>query len=611
MQQGHGVRRRLLLRAGGLAGAVAAGAGAAVADAASAHAATPAATGTFNVMDYGASGTGQQDDTAAIQAAVDAASAAGGGVVLLPPGTYWRGGATVVVPGGVRIVGAGPGATNILDRGGSWPCLKFAGSNGADVPLAADATRHGITLSVATTGVSAGDLLLVGANTPSNASRPEFLVGEFVRVKSVDSASQLTIWGQLRDVYTTAGKAFMRPVTPAVGNGLADLSMVTTDPNHDDFYVLAEYAEDFDVRNVVMRRCGSTGVGLHHVFGARITALHCYDQPDQVDSTYGTTLRYGYGIGVMGASEAVTITGCRFSRLRHGITTTGLANQHGRPRGIVVSGCVATHCTAPSFDTHEDAEDVTFTGCHAGNSTQSGYELRGRNCRVISCSASYSAYGVWVGATATGAEIRGCTFRNLGGPVTNNGSNGPEQTNAAGYGVMLTGPDNVLIEGNTFADLLRAGVVVSGPTCRRLRIVGNEILNPGRAGSATWGFYFDASLTLVSDVVIARNHVQAFPTVVTDSDSTGSVTSVVRLDTPASAITSMLISDNTYPSATELMGAAGSKSSGITVEAPMFTDNAAKGLVLRSPNGTYWRMTVSDAGALGVANLGTTRPILP
>lgn len=42
----------------------------------------------FNVREFGATGNGTTDDTAAIQAALTAAVAAGGGVVFLPPGTY-------------------------------------------------------------------------------------------------------------------------------------------------------------------------------------------------------------------------------------------------------------------------------------------------------------------------------------------------------------------------------------------------------------------------------------------------------------------------------------------------------------------------------------------
>jgi Endopolygalacturonase len=44
--------------------------------------------GLYNVMDYGATGDGATDDTAAIQEAIDAASDAGGGTVWFPPGVY-------------------------------------------------------------------------------------------------------------------------------------------------------------------------------------------------------------------------------------------------------------------------------------------------------------------------------------------------------------------------------------------------------------------------------------------------------------------------------------------------------------------------------------------
>jgi hypothetical protein len=40
----------------------------------------------------------------------------------------------------------------------------------------------------------------------------------------------------------------------------------------------------------------------------------------------------------------------------------------------------------------------------------------------------------------------------------------------------------------------------------------------------------------------------------------------------------------------------------------LIVDNTAKGLVLKSPNGHYWRISVSNAGALSTTDLGTTAP---
>src|SRR6516165_9192496 len=52
-------------------------------------------TGVFNVLDYGAKGDGTNDDTAAVQKAIDACAAQGGGQVLLPAGTFLTGALTL------------------------------------------------------------------------------------------------------------------------------------------------------------------------------------------------------------------------------------------------------------------------------------------------------------------------------------------------------------------------------------------------------------------------------------------------------------------------------------------------------------------------------------
>ncbi|MGH7931812.1 MAG: glycosyl hydrolase family 28-related protein [Candidatus Binataceae bacterium] len=86
--------------------------------------ATPAAA-FIDVTDYGAKGDGS-DATAAINAAIDAAGP-NGDTVYLPAGSYAVN-ATIVVTGkrGLRIVGDGVGATQLLPNGlGGKPVLQF------------------------------------------------------------------------------------------------------------------------------------------------------------------------------------------------------------------------------------------------------------------------------------------------------------------------------------------------------------------------------------------------------------------------------------------------------------------------------------------------------
>ena len=47
---------------------------------------------------------------------------------------------------------------------------------------------------------------------------------------------------------------------------------------------------------------------------------------------------------------------------------------------------------------------------------------------------------------------------------------------------------------------------------------------------------------------------------------------------------------------------------GLMVDGTLIADSATRGVVMRSANGHYWRVTISDAGALAYEDLGGTRP---
>src|SRR5262249_23138846 len=69
---------------------------------------------TFNVKNFGATGNGSSNDTAAINNAITAANNAGGGIVEFPPGTYrspnsihMKSNVTIQLDAGSTIMGAG------------------------------------------------------------------------------------------------------------------------------------------------------------------------------------------------------------------------------------------------------------------------------------------------------------------------------------------------------------------------------------------------------------------------------------------------------------------------------------------------------------------------
>ena len=116
--------RRGMLWRGGLA--TAAGVGVlSVLDEQHAEAATSGGVGVFSPFDHGAVGDGSNDDTAAIQAALDDAHTAGGGTVLIPGGYSYElsaplhvySGTTVVAYGAYLFRKSGIGGTLMNDEG--------------------------------------------------------------------------------------------------------------------------------------------------------------------------------------------------------------------------------------------------------------------------------------------------------------------------------------------------------------------------------------------------------------------------------------------------------------------------------------------------------------
>ena len=99
---------------------------------------TPAGTGavatnvqaklrqTVSVMDFGATGDGTTDDTAAVQAAINALSAAGGGVLNFPAGTYKI--TSALADGGKTIQFVGVGVNESASTFGTVTRLQFNGA---------------------------------------------------------------------------------------------------------------------------------------------------------------------------------------------------------------------------------------------------------------------------------------------------------------------------------------------------------------------------------------------------------------------------------------------------------------------------------------------------
>ena len=136
----------------------------------------PYLAGYVTPQDYGATGNGTTDDTAAVQAALTAVGAAGGGTLYVPPGTYLLSSA-LSAGAGVSLLGAGPGVS-VLSQ-------SSTGANGITYNPTALSGISVSGLSIVGPGSGSGVGLLIEAN--GGGGQATSCVVENVAVKSMGS----------------------------------------------------------------------------------------------------------------------------------------------------------------------------------------------------------------------------------------------------------------------------------------------------------------------------------------------------------------------------------------------------------------------------------------
>jgi hypothetical protein len=562
--------------------------------------AAPAVTGkvskgelVFNVKDYGAVGNGVADDYAAILAAMTAAGSAGGGVVYFPPGTYKRAsGVDFDLPSGVRWKGAGSGSTKILQAIWNGTGLvhtvgnfnQGAASWSALLPLTVDVARQSNTLTVSSTaGILRGDLLWIGR--PDVAVGGDSTIGEFIRVKSVDSGTQITIWGHLGAAYSASNSGIKTTGLFKNGVGVAGMTFVNTAPDTTSLSMLMfNGCVDVTIDDVVIQGCGYTGLGLKYVYGATVSNVHCYDQPDKTGVSDGSQ-RFGYGVATFHTAQDIRISDTTFTRVRHGFTTNG-----NGARNITLSNCTATETTGPAFDTHPSSYGVLFSGCAARNCTHAAFQLRGWANVISGALVENCAGGVYITADARGAHVRNSVFRNLGGMFSPSGSTVAPGAGTFGWGVAVWGGTDYTIDGNTFENLERSAVRLAAPsevgdmvspaTMSRVDILNNRIINPGKSGQYRFGVLVSSALTGLGDIHIVNNLVGAYATETGEPGSSGVLDNMVYFELAAAAITGkVLVRNNTlFGTAGNFFAGTGSTSTNIINRLNFYLDRADFGL---------------------------------
>ena len=369
-----------------------------------------------SVMEYGATGDGTTDDTAAVQAALTATP---GGSVYFPPGTY-RLTAELDVPAGTAVSGSGSASTTLdwstKPTFASKALLTWEpGTIGASAPLTADAKFADASLAVPEGhGFQVGDYLRL---TSDETLWDQAVKGEYQRVLEAD-ATALHLSAPVFDDYSAASSARVQHVSFTTGSlhGVSIRGKGINPGAYGDNAVHFTFARDVQVSDVrfvdVEHRC----VILDSVLGATVTGTHFrFD-------TSRTPLQYG--VAVSGASQMVTVSDCSSWNDRHLFTTNHSAmlaenrsEARGIPRVLTITGCTAHGSWQAPIDTHRGGEYLTIVG-NALTTESTGIKIRSKRALVSgnvivgkrTSIGGFSA-GIRLSAQADDVQVTGNTIR--------------------------------------------------------------------------------------------------------------------------------------------------------------------------------------------------------
>jgi hypothetical protein len=335
------------------------------------------------------------------------------------------------------------GRTTLLHQIPGAPMFGLLGTLGTNKALTnAPASGTSVLQVASTTGWAAGDILVLrDASQPvygDTARTAEAATGELRRVKTVDSATQVTLRGRLENSYT-ATNTLVAKLSPVEGR-VADLTITNPAPGTlptTSRGLLAAYVKNVRVERVEFVDFDAAQIYLQTVAGFRVSDCRFQDARDLEQATNPYNI-----IATNGASHGL-VSGCRGWYGRH-LFTTGAAATEPPAQHIRVSDCIATEYTQAAFDTHPGSKWITFADCEAHGNAREGFQIRGTDSQVVNPTVSQATFGV---AVIYGAD----RCRVSGGRLSRCDS-----------GVLIESADDCYVGG---------GLMIDGPTTYGVRVV--------------------------------------------------------------------------------------------------------------------------------------------
>jgi hypothetical protein len=439
-----------------------------------------------NVLDFGAVGDGVADDTAAVSLAMNAAT----GGVLDGSGRTYKLTANIAPTCQNIVIQNATFDISPITSGGS--AINFAGTQGSAVPLTADILTGSNSIAVgSTTGFAADEYAWLTSSTVF-AVTTSAVLGQMVKIKSVDSGTAMTLYDDVLYDFTTAASASIALLTPKQNITLRNVNFVGAGTG-------IQTAVDFDkCVDVLVDDCS-----FDYVDYASILFDRCVNATvTNTSMRYARAVGLSYGIVIANGCYSVKIANCYGEDQRHMVT---VGDNDGVNLFISVTNCHAAAQRDAGLDSHPAGDFMLFDGntiemiggsadgiiCQSPNFVATNNTIVGNSERGI-------RHQILTEISTGSSLISGNSIRNVGG---NAGTDTGIVVQNNGTGTTL---DGVVISNNVFYGAMEYGIYVYADTgnIKNVTISGNTLTSD--ASSHACYFRADAGYTF-EDFAITGN----------------------------------------------------------------------------------------------------------
>lgn len=310
----------------------------------------------FDLTLLGCVGDGTTDDTAAFQAALNSVGALHLGIDGM--GKTYKLTSAISVTNTAYSLKLRNAKLDISSIAGT-DIITFAGSKGSGIALTSNANRGDTVLHITSTSGLARNQVMSLSSAALWSTSESVTMGEMIMIKSVDSGTQITLYGKILHNYPTSATSVVYPYSWLENIELENVELVG-DPAGSQNGIVFNYC-----RNLKSSGYRGTDIGNSH-----IEVRECYEydiQDSRMYSANATGLAYGIKITNGSTDGYVEDTEC--SDMRYAIAFGGTV---GVCRGFQVVDTGGYGMREGIINAHSGVEDFIFDGFWNVNPSTSG-----------------------------------------------------------------------------------------------------------------------------------------------------------------------------------------------------------------------------------------------